>query len=326
MRRRDFIGLLGWVAAAWPLAARAQQAGRMPRIGFLGLTSPSVHRVRLDVFREGMRELGYIEGQTVTIEYRWAEGRYDRLPALAAELARLRVDLIVTHGTPGGFAAKEASTTIPVVVASAGEMVETGLVASLARPGGNVTGTTFFFPEIMGKRLQLLKEIRPETSRVAVLLNPDTPAHRPAFETMAAPAESLAVKLQPIHVRRPLDLEPAFVQMTEARADALVIPEDGMIGANVVRIVELAGKNRIPAIGGSLVTDAGGLISYATEPFDRYRRAAFLVDKILKGANPAELPVEQPTKFELIVNLRTAQALGISIPRRLLARADKVIE
>jgi putative ABC transport system substrate-binding protein len=326
VRRRDFIATVVMVTVLSPLAAFGRRAGATPRLGFLGLTSAAGHRMRIDAFRDGLRDLGYVEGRNIDIEYRWAEGRYDRLPGLAAELVRLEVDVIVTHGTPGGLAAKQATTKTPIVMTAVGEAVESGLVASFARPGGNVTGSAFFFPELMAKRLQVLKEAVPAVSRVAVLLNRKTPTHRPAFEAMKSPARTLGVELEAVDVATADDFDSALAVTNMRRVNALVIPEDGMFNDEASRIVELAGRSRLPAIGGPVMRDAGGLIGYGANTLELWRRSAIFVDRILKGANPADLPVEQPTKFELVINLKTARALGIAIPPTLLARADEVIE
>jgi putative tryptophan/tyrosine transport system substrate-binding protein len=325
MRRRDFIAGLGG-AAAWPVVGRAQQAKKAARIGFLGTTFPSVMSRRIEGLQAGLRDVGWVQGQNLFIEFRWAEGKYDRLPELAAELVRLKVDVLVTHSTPGTLAAKQATKTIPIVMAVSGDAVATGLVASLARPGGNITGSTFFGPELHGKRVELLKEALPRISQVAILLNADNPVSAPSFEAAERTARSLKVKVQKFEVRQAGEFDAAFAAMVKRRAEAVVTSEEGMIIANAKAIADLALKNRLPTISGIDLVDAGGLMGYAANQPELYRRAAVFIDKILKGAKPTDLPIEQATKFELTINLRTAKALGLAIPPTLLARADEVIE
>jgi len=332
MRRREFILALGAAAAAWPFAARAQQAPKVARIGYLtigSLESPEA-RKSLDTFREGLYELGYIEGQNIVIEYRAADGKIERLPALAAELARLRLDLIVAGATPAGLAAQQAFTTTPIVVAAMGDPVRDGLVASLARPGGNITGTTFLGPELVPKRLALLKEILPKISRVAVLWHPGAFGERTMRDMLneiADAAGTLGMQLQLVEVREPNELDHAFSTMARERAEALFQFPSAMLFSERRRIVELAAMHRLPSMfNGREFVQLGGLIAYGVSLSDLSRRSATYVDKILKGAKPADLPVEQPTKFELVVNVKTAKALGIDIPPTLLARADEVID
>ncbi len=332
MRRREFILALGGAAAAWPFAARAQQAPKVARIGYLtigSLESPEA-RKSLDTFREGLYELGYIEGQNIVIEYRAADGKIERLPALAAELARLRLDLIVAGATPAGLAAQQAFTTTPIVVAAMGDPVRDGLVASLARPGGNITGTTFLGPELVPKRLALLKEILPKISRVAVLWHPGAFGERTMRDMLneiADAAGTLGMQLQLVEVREPNELDHAFSTMARERAEALFQFPSAMLFSERRRIVELAAMHRLPSMfNGREFVQLGGLIAYGVSLSDLSRRSATYVDKILKGAKPSDLPVEQPTKFELIINLKTAKALGVEIPATVLARADEVIE
>jgi putative tryptophan/tyrosine transport system substrate-binding protein len=307
-----------------PLAANAQlPADKVHRIGLLGSVTAAGYARQLEALRQGLRELGYVEGKNLVIEYRWAEGKYDRLVELAAELVRLKVNLIITHGTPGSRAAKEATSTIPIVIAATGDA--TGLVQSLARPGGNITGQTTFFRELNAKRLELLKEAVPHISRVGVLLNPN-PAILLGFKAMEVAATSLKLELHRFEVRGPDEFASAFSAMAERRVEAVEIMEDAMLFANASRIADLATKSRLPAIGFKEFVEGGGLMAYAVDHLALWRRAAIFVDKILKGANPADLPVEQATKFELVINLKTANALGITIPPHLLARADEVIE
>ncbi|MGH9364077.1 MAG: ABC transporter substrate-binding protein [Thermoanaerobaculia bacterium] len=310
-----------------PLAAEAQQATGMPRIGYLGTSSPSAEPHLVEAFRQGLRDLGYIEGQNIAIEYRWAEGQDDRLPSLAAELVRLKADVIVTAGTPGALAAKQATQTIPIVMASSGDAVRAGLVASLARPGGNVTGSSALRPDLEGKRQELLKQVVPRLSSVAVLSNPANPNNTNTLEQMQIAARTLRLTLQPVvEVRRLGDFEHAFATIANARPHALVVTSDRRLLAHRRRIVDFAAKSRLPAMYGYReYADAGGLMSYAPSNIALFRGAASYVDKILKGMKPADLPVQQPTKFELVINLKTAKALGLTIPPSLLGRADEVI-
>jgi putative tryptophan/tyrosine transport system substrate-binding protein len=324
--RRDFITLLGGAAVGWPLAARAQQPARIVRIGFLGATTPSGVEGRLRRFRDGLRDLGYVEGQNILIDFRWAEGNYARLAEFAAELIRLKVDILVTYGTPGTLAAKQAATTVPIVMLVSGDAVATGLVASLARPGGNVTGSTFFNPELSAKRLELLKEAYPPARHIGVLLNPDNPVNSVLIEAMGLTAKSLKLELHPFEVRSPNEFESVISTIIKTRVDALTVTDDSVIVANAARIAEIVRNNRLPSTGFVDLAQAGGLIGYGANLSDLWYRGAVFVDKILKGAKPADLPVEQPTKFDLVINLKTAKALGLEIPPTLLARADEVID
>ena len=328
MKRRELIFLLGGAAVAWPLSTRAQQTGKVHRIGYLGISSPSLEPHYVEAFRKKLRELGHIEGENITIEYRWAEGHDDRLPNLAAELVRLQPEVIVTTGTPGTLAAKQATKTIPIVFASSGDPVRSGLIASFARPGGNATGFTILGSELEGKRLQLLKEAVPAVSRIAVLWNPANPAIKSFFEQTQVAAKALGVTLQPVvEVRLDADFERAFATISEARPDALIVLPDRSLLAHRTQIIEYAAANRLPGMYPFReYIDAGGLMSYATSSIDLFRGAAVYVDKILKGIKPTDLPVQEPTKFELVINLKTAKALGLTVPQALLARADEVIE
>jgi len=329
LRRREVLTLLGGAAVAWPLAAHAQQqAGTVPRIGFLGLTSPSDRPSLLDAFRQGLRELGWVEGQNIVIDYRYAEGRVDRLPDLAAELVRLKVDLIVSEGTQGVTAARNATETIPIVMITVRDPVGTGLIASLARPGGNVTGMSGSAGlEIVAKQLELLKETVPKIRRVAILSNPANAYHPLANREVTVAARSLGVQLQLLEARGPTEFDGAFAAMATERAGGLLVVSDAIFNSNRTRLADLAARSRLPAAYGVRESvEAGGLMSYGTSFLDLYRRGAAYVDKILKGAKPADLPVEQPTKFELVINLKTARALGLEVPPTLLARADEVIE
>ena len=327
MDRRAFI--VGTVAAlAAPLGAEAQQAGKVYRIGVLGnvpLTDPEGARL-WGALSQGLRDLGYVEGQNIRIEHLSSEGRNERLPGLAAELVRLKVDVIVTPASQNAFAAKQATQTIPIVVTSLSP-VGSGLVDSLAKPGGNVTGLTMLGVEIVGKQLALLKEIVPMASRVAVLGNPATQMYPLWLGEVTAAARSLGVHLQTLQARGPDGFEKAFAAMTAEHAGALLVLTDGMFLLHRTRIAELAAKQRLPAMYGLRESvEAGGLVAYGPSLRENFRRAATYVDKIFKGAKPADLPVEQPTKFELVINSKTARALGLTIPPSVLLRADQVIE
>ena len=323
---RGLVVLLAFALLIVPLAADAQQPGKVPRIGFLGAASASGYAPQLEAFRQGLRELGYVEGRSILIDYRWAEGDYDRLPMLAAELVGLKVEVLVTHGTPGTRAAKGATTTIPIVMAVSGDAVATGLVPSIARPGGNLTGSTFFNPELAAKRLELLKEAVPRITRVAVLLNPDNPVNGPVLQVVGATARALKVEIPQFELRGPGDFEGAFSAMAKRRVEALLIIEDGMLIANARGVADLAAKKRLPSTGFKEFAEAGGLVGYGVNFPEMFRRAAVFVDKILKGAKPGALPVEQATRFELVVNLKTAKTLGLTIPKPVLVRADTLIE
>jgi putative ABC transport system substrate-binding protein len=330
-RRRFLVTSLAWSIAA-PLAAEAQEPLRVPRIGMLNVFGPEHPEARLilDVFREALSELGYIEGRNVVIEHRWADGQTERLSGLAAELVRLKVDLIVAGATPQARAAKQATSTIPIVSWAMQDPVRDGLVASLARPGGNVTGLTFLGPELVAKRLGLLKEALPKVHRVAVLWHPSGYSERTRQE-MAQEADeaasALGVKLRFIPASVPNDLDNAFAAMVQERANALIVFPSPMLYGERSRIVTLAAKFRLPATYNAReFADLGGLMAYGANIPDLVRRGTRYVDKILKGAKPANLPVEQPTKYELVINLKTAKALGLTIPGSLLARADQIIE
>jgi putative ABC transport system substrate-binding protein len=326
MRRREFIAGLGG-AAAWPLVARGQQAHEAFRIGFVGLATADSLPERLEAFHAGLRDLGYKEGRNIVIEYRWADGKYDRLPAIFAELVRLNVDVIVTHGTPGVSAAKQATTTIPIVMATSGDPVASGLVASLARPRGNVTGLTFFFAELAAKRLELLKETVPGLTEVGILRNPANPLSGPIIYSEIRPAaQALELELHEFDMRGPDEFDGAFAAMAAMRIGALIVPDDAIVIANASRVVRLALQQRLPTCGWPDFAVAGGLIGYGVNFPDMFRRAATYVDKILKGAKPADLPVERSMRFDTVVNLKTAKALGLTVPPSLLARADEVIE
>jgi putative ABC transport system substrate-binding protein len=306
--------------------AEAQQPAKVPRIGFLTTPSPTAAAYYLEAFREGLRELGYVEGKTIAIEYRFAEGRPERLPALAAELVRLKVDVIVTGGPPAPEDAKQATSTIPIVFAVAGDPVGEGLVASLARPGGNVTGLASIAAEVVGKQLELLKEVVPKISRVAVLLNPSHSAHPLMSRQAEGAARALGMQLHILQAG-PAEIDAAFAAMRSQGVGGVLVLRGSLFLAQRRQIAALAAKNGLPAVYGTREeAEAGGLMAYGASLPLLYRRAATYVDKILKGAKPADLPVEQPTKFELIINLKTARALGLTIPQSLLGRADAVIQ
>ncbi len=326
LERRAFMAVIASGLLAAPLAARAQQTGKVYRIGFLFYGSPGPSP-ELDAFQRGLREAGYIEGQSIAIEYRFAGGDVGRLPALAVELARGKPDVMVTPGTPASLAAKQATSTIPIVFAGVADAVGAGLVASLARPGGNITGLTGISAELGGKRLELLKQVAPKASRVAVLYNPADRANVLVLKGLQESAPALGLTLQPLEVRKPGEFEGAFVAMTRKRTQALFGAAGVLTSEHRRDVVDLAAKRRIPAMWGDReFVEAGGLMSYAVNFYDQIRRAATYVDKILKGAKPSDLPVEQPTHYELVINLRTAKVLGLIIPQSVLQRADEVIQ
>jgi len=326
MERRTFLALVSGSLLAAPLAAEAQLAGKVYRIAFLGSTSPSGYASQMEAFRAGLRDLGYVEGQNLLIEFRWAQGNNQRLPQLAAELVRWKPDVLVTHGPPGALAAKRATNTIPIVLGAIGEAVAIGAVESLARPGGNVTGSSFFVPELNAKRLEVLKEALPRLSRVGVLLKRDNPVNVPVLRAMEHTAQALKIQLQSVEARDPADLENAVSALVKGHAGAIAVFEEAMLIAQAERIADLARKHQLPTIGFIEYARAGGLLAFGVNFPDLWRRAAVFVDKILKGAKPADIPVEQATKFEMVINLKTAKALGVKIPRSLLLQADQVIE
>ena len=304
----------------------AQQPAKIPRIGLLSPFSPSATALWHQAFLQGLRDLGWVEGKNISIEYRYAEGRRDRLPDLVADLVRLKVDIIVASVNTDALVAKKTTRTIPIVMASAGDPVATGLVDSLARPGGNITGLSQMAPEMAGKRLELLKEIVPKLSRAAVLWNPQGTTSTLNWKEIQLPARELGVKLHSLEVQSLNDFDKAFEDATRARAGALSIMPDQLFAGNLKRIADLAVKSRLPSIFHlGEFADSGGLVAYGPDRPDQFRRAATYVDKILKGAKPADLPVEQPTKFEFIINLKAAKQIGLTIPPNVLARADKVI-
>jgi putative tryptophan/tyrosine transport system substrate-binding protein len=325
LTRAALVGLGAAILSA-PVVA-AQSPVKAARIGVLANGTAPTEAYRHEAFRQGLNELGYVEGRNIVIEYRYAEGKSERFPALAAELVRLDVDVILTSGDHGIRAAKQASQTIPIVVAIVADLVGPGYVASLARPGGNITGLTTLSPELSAKRLELLKTAFPKVSRVAILWNPTNAANVAVFKETEVAARALRIQLLPVDVRRADDFESAFLAALRARADALVAVGDALLLTHRARIVDFAAKSTLPAMYGNQdFMDAGGLMFYGANVADMYRRAATYVDKILKGAKPGDLPIEQPTRMEFVINLKTAKALGLTIPPSLLSRADRVIE
>ena len=325
--RRKMLVVLGAGAFAWPAMVRAQAPVQIRRIGVLSTRPPSDTTHWHQALREGLRDRGWIEGNNLSIEYRYAGGRRGRLPALAADLVRLRVEVIVTSVTTDALVVQKATRTIPVVMAAANDPVTSGLVESLRHPGGNITGLSQMSPEVTGKRLEMLKEIVPALSRVAVLWNPRGNAATLTWQELRLPAQKLEIKLHSLEIGSPKEIDRALEDATRARAEALFILPDPVTGTNLKRIADLAVKNRLPSIFQfSEFADAGGLLTYGPDRADMYRRAASFVDKILRGAKPADLPVERPIKFELVVNLKTAKALGLTIPPEVMVRATRVIQ
>jgi putative ABC transport system substrate-binding protein len=328
MRRREFIALVGGAAAAWPLAGGAQQPA-LPVIGFLSSASPDQYAFRLSAFRQGLKETGYVEGQNVAVEYRWAEGQNDRLPALAAELVHRQVAVLVAAGgTPSALAAKAATSSIPIVFAVAVDPVEVGLVASLGRPGGNVTGIANMNAEVGPKRLEILRELLPRATSVGVLVNPTSPALTEEFLRALQPAASaFGLQLHVLEANAERDLETAFASLAQLRADALVIGPDIFFNTHIEQLAALSLRHAVPTIYQYRpFAAAGGLVSYGTDEAEYYRLVGGYAGRILKGEKPADLPVQQSTKVELIINLKTARALGIAVPLSLLGRADEAIE
>jgi ABC-type uncharacterized transport system substrate-binding protein len=325
VKRRSFITLLGG-ATAWPLVARAQQAGKVPTIGFVGQSTRSATSEWTTAFVQRLRELGWIDARNLAIEYRWGEGRNERFAQIAAEFVRLKVDVIVTGATPPTIAAKQATSVIPIVFAVAGDPVGTGLVASLARPGGNVTGLSILGPDVAGKRIEILREILPSLRTVAILANIGNPLSVLELGEVQAAARTLALEVHTVEIQRAQDIAPA-IEALNGRADALYVCIDGLMNTNRIRINTLSLGARLPTMHGAReYVESGGLMSYGPNFPDLYRRAADYVDKILRGAKPGDLPIEQPTKFDFIINLTTAKALGLEVSPTLLARADEVIE
>jgi putative ABC transport system substrate-binding protein len=325
MRRREFITLLSG-AVMLPRAASAQSSSRIARIGFLGVTAAPSWASRLEALRSGLRNLGYEQGKNIVIEDLWAEEQYDRLPALAAELVRRKVEVILTYGTPGTLAAKRATTTVPIVFVYAGDAVAAGLVASLSRPEANVTGNTYFLPELMAKRLELLKDVIPHVTRVAVLVKPDNPLFKATLPVLQSAADTLKIELQQVVAHGPAEFESAIAAMVKNRAEGIVVQEDAVYLTNLRQIIDLAAKQALPVASSGEFGEAGALIAYGADFHEMCRHAASFVDKILRGSKPADLPVERATKFETVLNMRVAKALGLSVPALALLRADRVIE
>jgi putative tryptophan/tyrosine transport system substrate-binding protein len=326
MRRRDFITLVGGASAAWPFAARAQQPA-MPVIGFLQGASPEAYAPMMTAFRQGLKEAGYVEGHNVAIEYRWAEGHYDRLPALAADLVRRQVAEIVTVGTPAALAAKAASSIIPIVILVGGDPVQLGLVASLNRPGGNVTGLVGLTVEVEAKRLEVLHELLRTSAAVALLVNPNNPVTEPETKGMRDAARSLGLQLHVLDASTAGEIDAAFEKLIELRAGGLLVSVDAVLTSQRDQIVALAARHAMPAIYGVReFAAAGGLMSYGLDVSDSYRQVGIYAGKILKGAKPADLPVQRVVRVEFVINLKTAKTLGLTFPITLLGRADEVIE
>jgi ABC-type uncharacterized transport system substrate-binding protein len=326
MRRRQFITLLGGAAAAWPLAARAQPPSKVPHIGFLRFGPASANAGRIEALRAGLRQLGYVEGKNIVIEFRWAE-KVDQLPELAAELVHMNVDVIFAMSSTEVEPTRQATKTIPIVFALHADPVGLGHVASLARPGGNITGLTIILTDLVAKQLEILKEAVPQATRVGVLFGPTAPSHRPAVQAVETAGARLGAQLVMVPVRTVEDFEGAFSTMSREQVGGFLVVSEPVTVSHRARFADFALKHRLPGMFGTRENvEAGGLMSYSADFNDMMRRAATYIDKILKGAKPADLPVEQPTKFELVINLKTAKALGITIPDKLLALADEVIE
>jgi len=324
--RRAFL-LTALAALARPARARAQPAAKTARVGILGSAPAVTFAAGVRAFRESLHRLGWVEGRNLGLEARYPEERYDRLPALAADLVALRVDVVFAMGTPAIQAAKSATTTVPIVMETHGDAISIGLVSNLARPGGNVTGVSGFAPELNAKRLELIRELLPAATRIGVIANRSNPATATVIKVTEATAQQLRLQLHFADVRTPTDLAPAFEAVSRPRCDALLVVTDPMLASQRSRIVELAARHRLPAVyDGAAWTDTAGLLSYGPPPLERFQRAAVYVDRILKGARPGDLPIEQPSTFELVLNLRTARGLGIEIPPALRLRAARVIE
>jgi putative tryptophan/tyrosine transport system substrate-binding protein len=329
MRRREFITLLGGAAAAWPISARAQQSGQLRRIGVLMPTAESdpESKLRLATFLQALQVTGWVQGRNLTVELRYADGKLNRLPELAAELVNSKVDVILTTGTESVQAAQKATTTIPIVMATIGDPVAIGVIASLARPGGNVTGLSLMATDLTAKRLELSKEILPTLNRMAVLWNPNNASVVLKFKELEAAARAASIQFMSVEVRQASDLEPGFAALSRWGAEVIVTADETLLVSTRIQIASLAMRYRLPMMSEfSVLAAAGGFLSYGPHVLDLWRRSAGYVDKILKGTKPADIPVEQPTRFYLVINLKTAKAIGLTVPPMLLARADEVIE
>jgi len=325
--RRKILAVIGAGALAAPLASFAQQPAGVARIGFLGNSTAAFEANLVGPFREGLRDLGYVEGRNILIEYRWAEGKYERFPELIAELIALKLDVIVTAGTPATLAVKKATTTVPLVMVAVGDPVGTGIIASLARPGGNITGLSSISPELEGKRLQLLKEVTPKLSNVAILWNPNNAFHAIELKQAQFAAKVLRIKLLSLGGWNEAGLEKVFAEIIRLRPDALLVLADRLFLHHRARIMDFVARHRLPGVYAYReLVEAGGLMSFGPSYADMHRRAAYFVDAILKGTKPADLPAEQPATFELVINMKTAKALGLAIPQSVLARATEVIQ
>ena len=324
--RRKLIVAFGASALGAPIGSFAQQSGKVWRIGLLSSENPSGYKTRIEALRSGLRNVGYEEGKNLVIEFRWAEGKLDRLPELAAELVRLNVDFLVTHASAPTRAAKQATTTIPIIMAATADPVALGLVTSLAQPGGNVTGSTFFITELAAKRIEVLKDAFPRITQMAVLVQPENPSSKITLQSMKAAARSVNVTLHEFAVRGLQEFDGAFAAMVKSGVGAVAVPELAMFLAHPKTIADLAAKQRLPAIGNSEFAELGGLIGYGANLLELWHRVGYFVDKIVKGTKPGVIPVEQPTRFELVINMKTANALGIKIPNSILVQATKVIE
>lgn len=324
-RRQLLAAIVSGCCFPMPFATAAGK-DKVWRIGFLGAADPTGYAPHLKGFQQGLRDFGYIDGKNVVVEYRWAQGRYERLLDLANEFVRSKVDVIVTHGTPGTSAAKQATQTIPIVMAIVGDATATGIVPSIARPGGNITGSSFFNPELAAKRIEMVKESMPSITQVAVLVNVDNPVFAPVLKLMEATAKAVKVELVQFPVRSPQEFEEAFAAMAARKLRAVAIHEDGLFNANIGTLVALASKHALFSAGGTELADAGGVLGYGVNFPEIFRRAAYFIDRIFKGAKPGDIPIEQPTRFELAVNVKAAKALGIVFPPTVLVRAERVIE
>jgi len=325
--RRRIVIAIGASTLATPFGALAQQQAKVWRIGFLGSSSAVGMAGRIEALKVGLTDFGYIDGKNIKVDYRWADDKYERLAALAADLVREQVDLIVTHGTPGTQSAKQATTSIPIVMALSGDAIATGLVASLAKPGGNITGMTFFDPELSAKRIDVLKDALPNLRRLAVITNPaNSSATGPSLRAIESAAASMKVNLYEYPVKGPGAFADAFASMVKNRIEAVAVLQDPMTVSQVKALAALGNDNRLPSIGFPELAEAGGLLGYGVDGNALYRRAGYFVDRIIKGAKPGDLPIEQPTKFEMVINLKTAKALGIKIPQSIMVQATKVIE